>query len=83
MVRYLGRASRGTAFGSDLRNAGRRGRARRRFLSALPYGNHTDWMKNVLANGKATVVTRGQSYEVDQSQVIPMIEAETYFRPKE
>ena len=40
-------------------------------LIALPYGERTDWMKNVLARGTATVVTHGQEYEVDQPQVIP------------
>ena len=53
------------------------------FLIALPYGERTDWMKNVLASGTATVVTHGQSYEVDQPQVIPMTDATRFFRPKE
>jgi deazaflavin-dependent oxidoreductase (nitroreductase family) len=53
------------------------------FLIALPYGGRTDWMKNVLANGKATVLTRGQAYEVDQPEVIPMADATGYFRSKE
>jgi len=53
------------------------------FLIALPYGERTDWMKNVLASGKATVVTHGRTYEVDQPQVIPMTEATRYFGPKE
>ena len=53
------------------------------FLIALPYGERTDWMKNVLASGKATVMTRGQTYEVGQPQVIPMIDATSYFGPKE
>ena len=52
-------------------------------LIALPYGERTDWMRNVLANGTATVVTHGQAYEVDQPQVIPMTEATRYFRLKE
>ncbi len=52
-------------------------------LIALPYGKGTDWMKNVLANGTATVVTHGQTYAVDQPQVIPMTEVTRYFRPKE
>ena len=52
-------------------------------LIALPYGGRTDWMKNVLASGTATVVTHGQTYEVDQPQVIPMADATQYFRPKE
>jgi len=53
------------------------------FLIALPYGERTDWMKNVLASGKATVVTHGRTYEVDEPQVIPMTEATQYFGPKE
>jgi deazaflavin-dependent oxidoreductase (nitroreductase family) len=53
------------------------------FLIALPYGDRTEWMKNVLADGKATVVTHGRAYEVDQPQVIPMADATTYFQQKE
>jgi deazaflavin-dependent oxidoreductase (nitroreductase family) len=53
------------------------------FLIALPYGTRTDWMKNVLASGKATVVTHGRTYEVDRPEVIPMTEGTTYFGPKE
>jgi deazaflavin-dependent oxidoreductase (nitroreductase family) len=52
-------------------------------LIALPYGERTDWMKNVLASGKATVVTHGRTYGVDQPEVIPMAEATRYFGPKE
>ncbi len=52
-------------------------------LIALPYGERTDWMKNVLASGTATVVTRGQAYDVDRPDVIPMTDATRYFRPKE
>jgi hypothetical protein len=40
-------------------------------------------MKNVLASEKATVVTHGRTYEVDQPQVIPMADATGYFGPKE
>jgi hypothetical protein len=53
------------------------------FLIALPYGERTDWMKNVLVSGTATVVTNGRAYEVDQPLVIPMTDATRYFRPKE
>ena len=53
------------------------------FLIALPYGESTDWLKNVLAKGSATVVIGGRSYEVDEPEVIPMSEATTYFRPRE
>src|SRR5438105_7113085 len=53
------------------------------FLIALPYGERTDWMKNVLATGQAAIVTHGQTYEVDQPQIVPMIEATAHFGPKE
>ena len=53
------------------------------FLIALPYGERTDWMKNVLASGTATIKTHGESYNVDQPQVIPMTDATRYFGPKE
>jgi deazaflavin-dependent oxidoreductase (nitroreductase family) len=53
------------------------------FLIALPYGQRTDWMKNVLASEKATVVTHGHTYEVDHPQVIPMADATGYFGAKE
>lgn len=53
------------------------------FLIALPYGDRTDWMKNVVAVGEASVVSHGRAYRVDQPQVIPMAEATGHFGPKE
>jgi deazaflavin-dependent oxidoreductase (nitroreductase family) len=53
------------------------------FLIALPYGKRTDWLKNVLDKGSATIVSNGHAYEVDRPEVIPMAEATAYFRPKE
>lgn len=53
------------------------------FLIALPYGERTDWLKNVLAQGSATLVADGRTYQVDRPEVIPMTEASTHFRPKE
>ena len=53
------------------------------FLIALPYGKRTDWLKNVLGKGSATIVTNGHTYEVDRPEVIPMAEATAYFRPRE
>jgi deazaflavin-dependent oxidoreductase (nitroreductase family) len=53
------------------------------FLIALPYGQRTDWLKNVLGKGSATIVTGGQTYEVDRPEVVPMAEATAYFRPRE
>ena len=53
------------------------------FLIALPYGQRTDWLKNVLRKGSATIVTGGHTYEVDHPEVIPMTEATAYFRPRD
>jgi hypothetical protein len=53
------------------------------FLIALPYGERTDWLKNVLAKGSATLVTGGKTYQVNRPEVIPMAEATSYFRRKE
>jgi deazaflavin-dependent oxidoreductase (nitroreductase family) len=53
------------------------------FLIALPYGKRTDWLKNVVDKGSATIVTNGQTYVVDRPEVIPMGEATAYFRPRE
>ncbi len=53
------------------------------FLIALPYGERTDWLKNVLGSGAAAIVTHGHVYEVDRPEVIPMAEATAYFRPRE
>ena len=48
--------------------------------AALPYGEQTDWLKNVLANGSAAVVTNGRIYDVGQPEVIPIAEVTDFFR---
>ena len=50
---------------------------------ALPYGERTDWLKNVLAAGSASVVSSGDRYDIDQPKVIPMGEATAFFGAKE
>ena len=42
------------------------------FLIALVYGSRTNWLQNVLASGSATIVHEGQTYEVDQPEIVPM-----------
>ncbi len=78
VVRHVGRRS-GRAYRTPVIAA----RHDDRFLIALPYGERTDWLKNVLASGSATIVTNGHTYEVDRPEVIPMAEATAYFRPRE
>jgi deazaflavin-dependent oxidoreductase (nitroreductase family) len=53
------------------------------FLIALPYGQRTDWLKNVLDKGSASIVAKGHTYDVDRPEVIPMAEATGFFGPKE
>jgi deazaflavin-dependent oxidoreductase (nitroreductase family) len=53
------------------------------FLIALPYGDRTDWMKNVVARGSATLVVDGQTHLVDRPERIPIAEATRAFRPRE
>ena len=50
---------------------------------ALPYGEGTDWLKNVLAKGTATVVSGGDRYDIDRPEVIPMADATGFFGAKE
>ena len=42
------------------------------FVIALPYGTTTDWLKNLLADGTATIVNEGETYEVDRPEVRPL-----------
>ncbi len=42
------------------------------FLVALPYGSRTQWLRNVLAAGTATVVHEGATYRVDAPELVPM-----------
>jgi deazaflavin-dependent oxidoreductase (nitroreductase family) len=41
-----------------------------RMLIALPYGVRTDWLRNVLDAGNATVVTRGERIPVGRPAVV-------------
>jgi deazaflavin-dependent oxidoreductase (nitroreductase family) len=45
------------------------------FVIALPYGPNTDWLKNVLADGSATVVHQGSTYLCDVPEIISLTEA--------
>jgi deazaflavin-dependent oxidoreductase (nitroreductase family) len=42
------------------------------FLIGLVYGAGTNWLRNVLASGAATIVHEGQTYSVDRPEVISM-----------
>jgi deazaflavin-dependent oxidoreductase (nitroreductase family) len=53
------------------------------FVIALPYGSQADWLKNVLASGRAVIVDEGVTYEVDQPEIIGSDEAAIHFAPQE
>jgi deazaflavin-dependent oxidoreductase (nitroreductase family) len=42
------------------------------FLIALPYGSRTQWLRNVLAAGAATLLHEGATYRVDRPELIAM-----------
>ncbi len=80
------------AFASIVRHVGRRsGRpyetpvgviaADDDFLIALPYGRRTQWLRNVLTAGGATLVTEGRTVRVDRPEIVRTIEfAERFSR---
>lgn len=41
-----------------------------RFIIALTYGPETDWVKNVLAAGGCTLITRGRSIRLNQPRLV-------------
>jgi deazaflavin-dependent oxidoreductase (nitroreductase family) len=49
------------------------------FVIALPYGSRANWLRNVLANGSATIVHEGHTYAVDQPEIVPMRTVEACF----
>jgi deazaflavin-dependent oxidoreductase (nitroreductase family) len=51
------------------------------FVIALPYGRNTDWLKNVLASGSATIVHDGGTHRVEQPEVLPLTVVNRYFSP--
>lgn len=53
------------------------------FVIATVYGSRTDWLKNVLASGSASIVNEGCSYDVDRPEVIPIEAATAYFPAKD
>jgi deazaflavin-dependent oxidoreductase (nitroreductase family) len=44
------------------------------FVTFVNYGSSTDWLRNVLAAGKATLETEGETVAVGNPRVIPLEE---------
>ena len=53
------------------------------FLIALPYGDRTQWLKNVLAAGSAVLVHEGSTHAVVQPELIPMSTVAEHFSPSD
>jgi deazaflavin-dependent oxidoreductase (nitroreductase family) len=53
------------------------------FLISLPYGPDTDWCKNVLVAGEATLVTEGETYAVTQPEVVATADVQHLFPANE
>lgn len=53
------------------------------FVIALPYGPGTDWVKNVLASGSATIVSEGETWSIERPELVPTAEAAPFMPPKE
>jgi deazaflavin-dependent oxidoreductase (nitroreductase family) len=49
------------------------------FVIAIVYGSRSDWLKNVMASGAAAIVHKGETYPVNQPEVVPMETATAYF----
>jgi deazaflavin-dependent oxidoreductase (nitroreductase family) len=46
------------------------------FLIALPYGTRADWVRNAIAAGSATIVSQGESIDVDAPIIAATAEVE-------
>jgi deazaflavin-dependent oxidoreductase (nitroreductase family) len=45
------------------------------FIIPLPYGTGVDWLRNVLAAGRAAVTVGGQTYDVVEPKIIDAVTA--------
>ena len=78
IIRHVGRTS-----GRDYETPVGAVATRDGFVIALPYGSQADWLKNVLASGRAVIVDEGLTYEVDQPEIIGSDEAAIHFSQQE
>jgi hypothetical protein len=53
------------------------------FVIALPYGPGTDWVRNVMASGSATLVHEGRTVAVGEPEVVPIAEVIRELPPSE
>jgi deazaflavin-dependent oxidoreductase (nitroreductase family) len=74
VVRHVGRRS-GKTYETPVRAVTTDGG----FAIALPYGQSSDWVKNVLATGAGTVVYEGATYRIDEPYVVQLAAVESSF----
>ena len=53
------------------------------FVIALVYGNDTQWLRNVLAAGRAEVVRDDVCYEVERPEVVSVEDVIGFFKPSD
>ena len=78
IVRHRGRTS-GRAYETPV-GVVRDGAA---FLIALPYGSRAQWARNVLAAGGATLITEGETVEVDRPELVATRDVVDRFPPSD
>lgn len=52
------------------------------FVIALPYGTTSNWVKNILASGSATITEEGATYLVDRPELVPFSLVAEHFPAK-
>jgi deazaflavin-dependent oxidoreductase (nitroreductase family) len=65
LVRHVGRSS-GRPYETPVRAA----ETDDGVIITLPYGADTDWVKNVLASGNATIVHEGRTFGLQQPEIV-------------
>lgn len=53
------------------------------FVIALPYGTTSNWVKNVIASGSATIVDEGVTHRVDRPEIVPLATMIDHFPVKD
>ena len=53
------------------------------FIIPLPYGEGVDWLKNVLATGRAEIESKGESYDVFEPEVMGAEDALPLLSPRQ
>jgi deazaflavin-dependent oxidoreductase (nitroreductase family) len=89
MSRFAGRRN---SYAAAIRHTGRKSgkqystpvgaeRVQDGFIIPLGYGTQVDWLQNVIAAGRATVVAEGQTHDVTEPEVIDAATASPMLSP--